>query len=64
MPNEEMWDQFFDPASILGRLGLTPETSSAVDLGCGYGTAGRGWSSPVAAAESAAELAPRLRALG
>jgi len=38
MPDEEMWDQFFDPASILGRLGLTPETSGAVDLGCGYGT--------------------------
>lgn len=38
MPDEEMWDGFFDPASILACLGLTPETSSAVDLGCGYGT--------------------------
>lgn len=38
MPEEAMWDRFFDPASILARLGLTPETSSAVDLGCGYGT--------------------------
>ena len=38
MPEQAMWDRFFDPASILARLGLTPETSSAVDLGCGYGT--------------------------
>jgi ubiquinone/menaquinone biosynthesis C-methylase UbiE len=38
MPEEAMWDRFFDPASILARLGLTPDTTSAVDLGCGYGT--------------------------
>jgi ubiquinone/menaquinone biosynthesis C-methylase UbiE len=38
MPGEEMWDRFFDPSSILSRLGLAPGTSSAVDLGCGYGT--------------------------
>jgi ubiquinone/menaquinone biosynthesis C-methylase UbiE len=38
MPDEAMWDGFFDPSSFLSRLALTPETSSAVDLGCGYGT--------------------------
>ena len=38
MPAEAMWDRFFDPSSMLSRLGLTPATSSAVDLGCGYGT--------------------------
>jgi ubiquinone/menaquinone biosynthesis C-methylase UbiE len=38
MPEETMWERFFDPSRILSRLGLTPETSSAVDLGCGYGT--------------------------
>jgi ubiquinone/menaquinone biosynthesis C-methylase UbiE len=38
MPDEQMWDGFFDPSSILARLGLTGDTSSAVDLGCGYGT--------------------------
>jgi ubiquinone/menaquinone biosynthesis C-methylase UbiE len=38
MPAEEMWDRFFDPANILARLGLTRDTSSVVDLGCGYGT--------------------------
>jgi ubiquinone/menaquinone biosynthesis C-methylase UbiE len=38
MPDESMWKQFFDPSEALELLGLTPETSSAVDLGCGYGT--------------------------
>jgi SAM-dependent methyltransferase len=38
MPDESMWSQFFDPSGALELLGLTPETSSAVDLGCGYGT--------------------------
>lgn len=38
MPDESMWEQFFDPSGALALLGLTPETSSAVDLGCGYGT--------------------------
>jgi ubiquinone/menaquinone biosynthesis C-methylase UbiE len=38
MPEESMWDRFFDPAAVLTLLGLTPEASSAVDLGCGYGT--------------------------
>ena len=38
MPVESMWDRFFDPSGALTLLGLTPETSSAVDLGCGYGT--------------------------
>jgi ubiquinone/menaquinone biosynthesis C-methylase UbiE len=33
-----MWERFFDPSRVLSRLGLKPETSSAVDLGCGYGT--------------------------
>jgi SAM-dependent methyltransferase len=38
MPDEEMWERFFDPPDVLSRLGLKPETPSAVDLGCGYGT--------------------------
>jgi SAM-dependent methyltransferase len=38
MPDESMWERFFDPSSVLLLLGLTPETPSAVDLGCGYGT--------------------------
>ena len=38
MPDESMWEGFFDPADVLSRLGLTAETSSVADLGCGYGT--------------------------
>jgi SAM-dependent methyltransferase len=38
MPDESMWERFFDPLGVLSLLGLTPETSSVVDLGCGYGT--------------------------
>ena len=38
MPGEAMWDPFFDPASVLASLGMTRDTTSAVDLGCGYGT--------------------------
>jgi ubiquinone/menaquinone biosynthesis C-methylase UbiE len=38
MPDETTWNRFFDPSTTLSRLDLTPETSSAADLGCGYGT--------------------------
>jgi ubiquinone/menaquinone biosynthesis C-methylase UbiE len=38
MPDESMWGRFFDPSGALSRLGLTTQTSSAADLGCGYGT--------------------------
>lgn len=38
MPDETMWERFFDAPGVLSRLGLTPQTSSVVDLGCGYGT--------------------------
>ncbi len=38
MPDEQMWDHFFDPDSILKRLGILNLTGSIVDMGCGYGT--------------------------
>lgn len=38
MPDETMWEGFFDPSDVLSRLLLTSETQSVVDLGCGYGT--------------------------
>jgi SAM-dependent methyltransferase len=38
MPDESMWERFFDPSRVLSRLALTPDTSSVADLGCGYGT--------------------------
>lgn len=38
MPDEQMWDQFFDPDFILKTLGIQNLTGKIVDLGCGYGT--------------------------
>ncbi|MHC5023760.1 MAG: class I SAM-dependent methyltransferase [Planctomycetota bacterium] len=38
MPEQALWEQFFDPDAILDRLGLGPESGDVVDFGCGYGT--------------------------
>lgn len=38
MPEEEVWSKFFDPEQILHQMGLTPDSNSVVDLGCGFGT--------------------------
>jgi ubiquinone/menaquinone biosynthesis C-methylase UbiE len=38
MPDEAMWQGFFDPPRVLASLGLTPEIAGVADLGCGYGT--------------------------
>jgi len=38
MPDQEMWDQFFNSDIILDELGLRDLTGNIADLGCGYGT--------------------------
>jgi SAM-dependent methyltransferase len=38
MPEEALWASFFDPESILDRLGLQNLAGDAVEFGCGYGT--------------------------
>lgn len=38
MPEEQIWGSFFDPPSILAKLGLTSACGDAVEFGCGYGT--------------------------
>jgi ubiquinone/menaquinone biosynthesis C-methylase UbiE len=38
MPEEKMWESFFNPPSILSKLQLTPECKDLVEFGCGYGT--------------------------
>ncbi len=38
MPDESMWEIFFDPPTALTRLGLTLEAQGVVEFGCGYGT--------------------------
>lgn len=38
MPDEVMWQTFFDPESILDALKLDHDVHDVVDFGCGYGT--------------------------
>jgi SAM-dependent methyltransferase len=38
MPNEEMWEEFFDPKIILQSLEVTKDVKKFIDIGCGYGT--------------------------
>ena len=38
MPDEEMWDNFFDPTKILTTFGIGGETGNLVEFGSGYGT--------------------------
>lgn len=38
MPEEALWETFFDPCVVLDRLGLRHAATSVVEFGCGYGT--------------------------
>jgi len=38
MPPDEMWGGFFDPQTILAKLGLTERCGDVLEFGCGYGT--------------------------
>lgn len=38
MPPEEMWQEYFEPQTILKKLGLNEQCGSVLELGCGYGT--------------------------
>lgn len=38
MPNEQLWDTFFDPLAILNKMGIDKSINTLVDIGCGYGT--------------------------
>lgn len=38
MPDERMWDGFFDARRILTLLDFTDPKADVVDFGCGYGT--------------------------
>ena len=38
MPDEQMWDSFFDTDAILDGLGIYDLSGNIVDVGCGYGT--------------------------
>lgn len=38
MPEETLWETFFDPGEVLRKLRLTSKSGDVVDFGCGYGT--------------------------
>jgi ubiquinone/menaquinone biosynthesis C-methylase UbiE len=38
MPEQAVWESFFDPPAILQALGLTNKCLDALEFGCGYGT--------------------------
>jgi SAM-dependent methyltransferase len=38
MPDEQIWDSFFDVPVILAKLGITNTCGDVVEFGCGYGT--------------------------
>jgi len=38
MPEEQLWESFFDADAILAKLGLTAACRDAAEVGCGYGT--------------------------
>jgi SAM-dependent methyltransferase len=38
MPDEALWETFFDPRCVLAALGFNAEVRSVVEFGCGYGT--------------------------
>jgi SAM-dependent methyltransferase len=38
MPDEALWDSFFDVELILQRLGIDASLVDVAELGCGYGT--------------------------
>lgn len=38
MPNEKMWEEFFEPEKILCTLEINHNVVDVVEFGCGYGT--------------------------
>jgi SAM-dependent methyltransferase len=38
MPDQQLWEGFFDPSRVLCQLGLSSRTGNVADMGCGYGT--------------------------
>lgn len=38
MPDETLWDTFFNPTDVLDKMNINNEIKLLVDIGCGYGT--------------------------
>ena len=38
MPQESLWDSFFDVSQTLEKMNISKDTRVLIDIGCGYGT--------------------------
>ncbi len=38
MPDQNMWEKFFDPQKIITSLGINKQIRDVAEFGCGYGT--------------------------
>ena len=38
MPDEKLWNSFFDTKLILSKLQIDSQINNLVEIGCGYGT--------------------------
>jgi len=38
MPDQNMWEKFFDPQKIITLLGINKQIQDVAEFGCGYGT--------------------------
>jgi len=38
MPDEQLWETFFQPEDILRKMGVSKKVEDAADFGSGYGT--------------------------
>ena len=38
MPDEQLWDTFFNPQQILSEMCIDENTDVLIDIGCGFGT--------------------------
>ncbi|MFZ5987557.1 MAG: class I SAM-dependent methyltransferase [Bacillota bacterium] len=38
MPDEQMWNTFFNPTQVLSQLDINENVNNLIDIGCGYGT--------------------------
>jgi len=38
MPQESLWDTFFDVSQTLEKMSINKDTKVLIDIGCGYGT--------------------------
>ena len=63
MPDESMWEGFFDPEAILRTFGIDDGVTDLVEFGCGYGTFTLAAARMVAGTIFALDIEPEMIAL-